>query len=159
MAEKSLKYFMREEAKEEKIFTVPGPDTIKDEKGNVVELKIRQLHNDRMEEIRSMYRTHTPLKDKKGNYVVQNGEVVYKSEFDAAKSGRRMLVEALAYPDLKDPDLMAFFSCNDITDMPLKVFPTNEEYAHVSRKVLEVLGISEKASDKEIESDIKEAKN
>lgn len=152
MAEKSLKYFMREEAREEKIFTVPGPDTIKDENGNVVELKIRQLHNDRMEEIRSMYRTRTPLKDnKKGNYVVQNGEVVYKSEFDAAKSGRRMLVEALAYPDLKDPDLMAFFSCNDITDMPLKVFPTNEEYAYVSKKVLEVLGISEKESDKEID--------
>jgi len=159
MAEKSLKYFMREEAKEEKIFTVPGPDTIKDENGNVVELKIRQLHNDKMEEIRAMYRTHMPLKDRKGNYVVQNGEAVYTSEFDAAKSGRRMIVEALVYPDLKNADLMAFFNCNDITDMPLKVFPTNEEYAHVSKKVLEVLGVSEKESDKETERDIHDAKN
>lgn len=158
MAEKSLKYFMREEAKEEKIFTVPGPDTIKDEKGNVVELKIRQLHNDKIVEINSMYRTRTPLKDRKGNYVVQGGQAVFTIENDVAKINRRLIVEALAYPNLKDEELMKFFGCLEVTDMPLKVFPTNEEYGYVQKKVFEILGIAESIEDN-TKNEIEDAKN
>ena len=64
MADKNLKYFMRPEAKEERIIEIPGPDTIRDEKGEVVKLQVRQLHNDKILEIHSMYKTKAPLKDK-----------------------------------------------------------------------------------------------
>ena len=47
MANKDLRYFMREEAKVEQIVTVPGPESIKDENGNVIQLEIKQLHNDK----------------------------------------------------------------------------------------------------------------
>lgn len=44
MANKDLRYFMREEAKVEQIVTVPGPESIKDENGEVIQLEIKQLH-------------------------------------------------------------------------------------------------------------------
>ena len=78
MANKDLRYFMREEAKVEQIVTVPGPESIKDENGKVIQLEIKQLHNDTISKINEMYESKTPLKDKKGNFIVQNGNVVYK---------------------------------------------------------------------------------
>ena len=62
---KILRYFMREEAKVEQIVTVPGPESIKDENGNVIQLEIKQLHNDTIAKINEMYESKTPLKDKK----------------------------------------------------------------------------------------------
>lgn len=51
MANKDLRYFMREEAKVEQIVTVPGPESIKDENGKVIQLEIKQLHNDTIAKI------------------------------------------------------------------------------------------------------------
>lgn len=158
MTDKNLKYFMRPEAKEEKIFEVPGPDTITNEKGEVVNLQIRQLHNDKIVEINSMYKSKVPMKDGKNAFVVQNGQVVFKSETDVAKINRRLIVEALAYPNLKDEELMKFFNCLEITDMPLKVFPTNEEYGYVQKKVFEILGMAE-APEEEVKKETEDAKN
>ena len=55
MANKDLRYFMREEAKVEQIVTVPGPESIKDENDNVIQLEIKQLHNDTIAKINEMY--------------------------------------------------------------------------------------------------------
>ncbi len=156
MAFKNLSYFMREEAKQEQIVSVPGPDTIKDENGNVVQLEIRKLSNDTITKINEMYETKTLLRDKKGNFVVQNGVAVYKIDRDRNKAARHLMVEALAYPDLKDKKLMEFFGCVDITDMPLKVFPDNREFAHVSKQVLKVLNLVDEDSD---EKEYEDAKN
>ena len=111
MANKDLRYFMREEAKVEQIVTVPGPESIKDENGKVIQLEIKQLHNDTIAKINEMYESKTPLKDKKGNFIVQNGNVVYKVERDRSKAARHLMVEALVYPDLKDKKLMEYFGC------------------------------------------------
>lgn len=153
---KNLSYFMRESAKKEQIVTVPGPDTIRDENGNVVNLEIKKLGNDTIAKINEMYETRTLLKDKKGNFVVQNGVAVYKVDKDRNKSARHIMVEALVYPNLKDPKLMEFFGCVDVTDMPLKVFSDNQEYLHVSQQVLKVLNLVEDEPD---EAEIEEAKN
>ena len=138
MANKNLKYFMREDCKEEQIFTRPAPARFVDEKGEVVQMEIKKLHNETIAKINEMYKTRTPMRDKKGNYICQNGEVIFKTEKDSLRATRHIIAEALVYPDLKDPDLMAFYKCADITEMPLKVFPENDEYAHVQRAVLEV---------------------
>lgn len=156
MSGKNLSYFMREEAKQEQIVSVPGPETIKDENGNVVQLEIRKLSNDTITKINEMYEMKTLLKDRKGNFVVQNGVAVYKIDRDRNKAARHLMVEALVYPDLKDKKLMEFFGCVDITDMPLKVFPDNKEFAHVSRQVLRVLNLTDEDSD---EKELEDAKN
>lgn len=154
---KNLKYFMRSSAKEEEIFTVDGPDSIKDENGNPVQLKIKKLRNKTIADINDMYKSRTLLKDRKGNYIVQNGEAVYSVDKDSARAMRHIIVEALVEPNLKDPDLMKFFDCVDVTDMPYHVFFDNAEFAYVSRKIMEVLGMVEE--DNSTEKEVEEAKN
>ena len=51
---------------------------------------------------------------------------------------------------------MEYFGCVDITEMPLKVFPTNKEYGHVSKQVLKVLGLTEEDDEAK---ETKDAKN
>ena len=145
MASKNLKYFMREESKQEQVFQVPAPGRFVDEDGEIVQMEVKKLHNDAIARINDMYKSRTPMKDKKGNYIAQNGEVIFRTEKDSVKATRHIIVEALVYPDLKDPELMQFYDCVDITDMPLKVFPDNDELGYVTRKVLEVLGLTDAA--------------
>ena len=157
MASKNLKYFMREESKQEQIFQVPAPARFVDEKGEVVQMEVKKLHNDTIDKINNIYKSRTPMKDKKGNYIVQNGEVVFRVEKDSVKATRHIIVEALVYPDLKEPELMKFYDCVDITEMPLKVFPNNDEYDYVSKKVLEILRMVE--ADESSEREVEDAKN
>lgn len=153
MANKNLKYFMREESKQEQTFQVPAPDRFVDEKGEVVQMEIKKLHNDTIARINDMYKSRTPMKDTKGNYVVQNGEVVFKTEKDNVKATYHIIAEALVYPNLKDPELMKYYDCVDITEMPLKVFPDNDEFGYVSRKVMEILGLvdAEESNKREVD--------
>ena len=150
---KDLKYFMR--STEPKIVTVPGPDSFKDEDGKVIDFEIRVLSQEEINRINEGYRKRGMATDKKGNPLIANGEVVWKTEKDPAKASRHIIVEALQYPDLKDPDLMKHFGCVDFTDMPLKVFPTADEYQHVSRIVMQALGLASAISDEEELADVK----
>lgn len=150
---KDLKYFMR--STEPKIVTVPGPDSFKDEDGKVIDFEIRVLSQEEINRINEGYRKRGMATDKKGNPLIANGEVVWKTEKDPAKASRHIIVEALQYPDLKDPDLMKHFGCVDFTDMPLKVFPTADEYQHVSRIVMQALGLASAISDEEEPADAK----
>ncbi len=84
------------------------------------------------------------------------GEVVWKTERDSARASRHMIVEALQFPNLKDKELMEYYGCVDITEMPLKVFPKADEYQHVSRMVMQALGLASAVGDGE---DIETAKN
>lgn len=150
---KDLKYFMRKQ--EDEIVTAPAPPSFKDEKGNPVNLEIRVLGNAEIQKINDSYRTRAMATDRKGNPIISMGEVVWKTDRDSAKASRHMLVEALAYPNLKDKELMAFYKCTDVTDMPMLVFSKTDEYAHVSRAVMAALGLGDFLDDDELE----EAKN
>lgn len=151
---KDLKYFMR--SVEPEVVTVPGPDTIRDEDGNVLPLEIRVLSQETINKINDMYREKSMATDKKGNPLIYNGEVVWKVTKDPARASRHLIVEALQFPDLRDPDLMKHFGCVDITEMPLKVFPKADEYQHVSRMVMKALGLSAEIDDDE---ELEDAKN
>jgi hypothetical protein len=153
MAKKDLKYFMR--STEAEIVTAPGPDSFKDDDGNVVQFEIKKLTQEEITRINDAYRRHSMATDKKGNPLVANGEVIWKTERDSAKASRHMIVEALQYPDLKDPELMEYYGCVDVTDMPLKVFSKADEYQHVSRIVMQALGLAAGVSDDEELSDAK----
>lgn len=154
MAKKDLKYFMRNTTPE--VVTVPGPSSFKDENGEVLQFEIKKLTQEEINRINDNYRRRSMATDKKGNPLVANGEVIWKTERDTAKASRHMLVEALQYPDLKDPELMKYYGCVDVTDMPLKVFSTADEYQCVSRIVMQALGLMEAASEEE---DLADAKN
>lgn len=156
MADKTLSYFMREDLKKEEIFDIKGPATIKDENGETVVLKIKRLSNQRITEIYDAYKTQTIAMDKKTKkpYVV-DGKVVVEEKKDYGKAMRRIVVESLVYPNCRDKELMAYYGCVDVTDMPLKMF-TPREYQEVVDKVNKVLGIG---TDDEEDEDLEAAKN
>lgn len=155
---KDLKYFMREN--KEEIVTVPAPDTFKDDEGNVIEMQIKVLSNERITKINQMYRKRSIATDKKGQpYLGPGNEVVFKTEKENGKASRHIIAEALVYPNLQDPELMKFYNCHDITEMPFKVFPTAEEYAHVNNAVLAVLGLGGSLPSEDDEQEIADAKN
>lgn len=154
MAKKDLKYFMR--STEPEIVTAPGPESFRDEDGNVIQFEIKKLTQEEITRINDAYRKRSMATDKKGNPLVANGEVIWKTEKDGARASRHMIVEALQYPDLKDPDLMKHYGCIDITEMPLKVFSGADEYQHVSRIVMQALGLAAAVNDDE---DLADAKN
>ncbi len=151
---KSLKYFMR--STEPEIVTAPGPSSIRDENGNVIQLEIKVLSQEEINHINDGYRKRSMATDKKGNPLIALGEVVWKTEKDSARASRHLLVEALQYPNLKDKELMDYYGCVDVTDMPLKVFPRADEYQHVSRVVMQALGLASKVNDDE---ELDDAKN
>ncbi len=154
MAKKDLKYFMR--SQEPEIVTAPGPESFKDEEGNTIQFEIKKLTQEEITKINDNYRRRSMATDKKGNPLVANGEVIWKTERDNARASRHMIVEALQYPNLKDKELMKYYGAVDITDMPLKVFSSADEYQHVSRIVMEALGLAASTSDEE---ELAEAKN
>lgn len=136
---KNLKYFMRDNTPE--IVTAKGPDSIRDENGKPLDFEIKVLTQAEIQKINDNYRKRRMATDKKGNPLIAMGEVVWQTEKDSARAIRHIIAEALVYPNLKDPELMKFYKCADITEMPLLVFPKSEEYNHVSRIVLNALGI------------------
>lgn len=154
---KNLKYFMR--STEPEIVTAPGPASFKDEDGNVLMFEIKVLSQETITKINNNYRKRTMATDKKGNPLVLNGEVVWKTERDANRASCHMIVEALQYPDLKDPDLMAHYGCVDITDMPMKVFSRSDEFAHVSKIVMAALGLGPGTDADNDEKNLDDAKN
>ncbi len=154
MAEKNLKYFMRDRADE--IVTVAGPDTFKDENGDVINLEIKVLSQSDIQRINENYHKKSIATDKRGNPLAYNGTVLWKEEKDSARASRHLIAEALQYPNLKDKELMEFYHCTDITEMPRLVFSRPDEYAHVARVVMTALGLMDEISDEET---IEEAKN
>lgn len=153
-AKKNLKYFMR--SLEPEIVTAPGLDSIRDEEGNVIPLEIKVLTQEEINRINDNYRKRSMATDKKGNPLIAMGEVVWKIEKDNARASRHIIVEALVFPNLKDPELMKYYGCVDVTDMPLKVFPRSDEYQHVSQMVMQALGLASAVNDDE---ELEAAKN
>lgn len=145
MEKKNLKYFMRDTKDE--IVTAPGPDTFKDENGKVIDFEIKVLSQETINKINEAYRKRSMATDKKGNPLIAMGEVVWKVEKDNARASRHIIAEALQYPNLKDPELMKHYGCADMTEMPLKVFSRADEYQHVSRIVMQALGLMETPDD------------
>lgn len=150
---------MRESAKTEEIVTVPGPESIKGEDGKPIMLEIKVLSNETIQKINDNYKRKSIAVDKKGTPYIANGEVAFRVERDNIKASQHIIAEALVYPDLKDPELMAFFNCNDIAEMPLKVFPRADEYAHVSRAVMIALGLASEPAQEEQDNVLNDAKN
>lgn len=151
---KDLKYFMRNT--EPEIVTAPGPSSFKDENGKVIQFEIKVLSQEQINKINDAYRRKSMATDKKGNPLIAMGEVVWKTEKDTEKSVRHMIVEALQYPNLKSKELMDYYGCVDITDMPLKVFSKSNEYQHVLRIVMQALGMASEINDEE---ELEAAKN
>lgn len=154
---KNLSYFMRDT--KEEIITAPAPKSFVDENGNRLELEIKVLSHERIRKIQENYRKRSVALDKSGNPYIANGEVVFKTENDSNRAMRHILAEALVYPRMDDKELMDFYKCYDITEMPLKVFSNLDEYNYVFNTVMSALGIIKSQNEDENEELLEDAKN
>lgn len=157
MATKNLKYFMREELKNEEVVEMAGPESIKDENGNPVIFQIKRLRRDRVDQIYDRYRTLKPALDRNKKPYVVDGKMVMKEEKDYSRALRHVIAEALVYPNLHDEELMKYYECIDVTEMPMKMF-TQKEYGEVIKMVNRVLGIDDE-DEEEQKDDLDSAKN
>jgi len=146
-SKKNLKYFMR--SLEPEVVTAPGLDSFRGEDGKPIPFEVRVLSQERINQINEAYRKRSMATDKKGNPLIAMGEIVWKTEKDSARASRHLIVEALKFPDLADPELMAYYGCVDVTDMPLKVFCRADEYQYVSKIVMQALGLASPVNDDE----------
>lgn len=138
---KDLKFFMLEND-EPKIVSVEGVERFKDDAGNVIPLDIEVLSQEKIQKITDAYTKSSIATDKRGNPIIApSGNVATKTKRDSEKMVRHLIAEALKFPDLKDSELMKFYNCIDITEMPLKVFRTVSEYQYVARMVMAVNGM------------------
>ena len=140
MSKKDLKYFMR--PTEPEIITAPGPDSFKDSEGKTIDFEIKVLTQSSITKINDRYKRRIMATDKKGNPLINGNTLVFREEDDRARAVRHLIVEALQYPNLNDPELMKHYNCVDVTDMPLLVFSKPDEYAHVVNIVLSALGMT-----------------
>lgn len=140
-ANKNLKFFMRPQQEETVTFT--GPESFKDDDGNTLEFEVKVLSQQEIDKINNIYRKRSIATDKKGNPLVNGGEVVWKTERDNARALRHIIVAALVYPKLDDKELMGYYNCVDITEMPLHVFSHHGEYDYVAQRVMQALGMIE----------------
>jgi len=160
---KNLKFFMQE-AKEE-IVDVPAPEKFVDDEGNRINLQIKVLPRKRINELREAYRKRSVAVSAKGSPFINsaNNTVLFKEERDDERAARHMIAEALVYPNLQDKELMAFYKCNDITEMADHVFPRADDFNYVNRMILNVLGLGDNPADEDggpsNEELLEEAKN
>lgn len=157
MKNKNLSYFMREELKNEDIVEIPGPESIQDENGDPVMFQIKRLRRERVDKIYDRYRTLKPALDKNKKPYVVDGKMVMMEEKDYAKALRHVMAEALVYPNLRDEELMKFYDCIDVTEMPVKIF-TQKEYSEVIKMLNHVLRIDDE-DEEEQKDDLETAKN
>lgn len=137
---KDLKYFMGND--EPEIKTVAGVERFKDENGVIIPLEIKVLGQAEIQKITDAYTERRIATDKRGNPIIApGGDVAYKVKKDSEKMIRHLITEALQYPDLKSQELMDYYKCVDITEMPLKVFRKADEYQYVARTVMSVNGM------------------
>ena len=153
-ANKNLKFFMRPQ--QEEIVTFAAPESFKDDDGNVIEFEVKVLPQQEIDKINAIYRKRSIATDKKGNPLVNGGEVVWKTERDNARALRHIIVAALQYPKLDDKELMSYYKCVDVADMPLHVFSHHGEYDYVVQRVMQALGMMEAPDDAQT---LEEAKN
>ena len=160
MADKSLKYFMQDTAKKQETVEVPGLERFKDDEGNIIPFKVRILTQAEITKYFDEYKTKTMVFDRKGNPYAKGNEVLYKVEEDNARAVRRIVVEALEYPNLKDQQMLDFYKVVDITEMPTVVFSQPGEYAYVQRAVLSAMGIIDNVTENgKAKTEVEQAKN
>jgi hypothetical protein len=148
---------MKEELKQDEYVEIPGTETFKDEEGNPVPFKLKKLGTEEMNSIRKAYTVRKIGKDDKGKQIFdKGGSPVFFTEIDDAKITNRLIVESFIFPNLKDKDLMDFYGCVDVVDMPLKIFKRPKDYKYISNQVMLINDLLEEKTDEEL---VEEAKN
>lgn len=152
----SIKAFMRKKAKEEEVVSVYAPESFIDENGEKVVMQVKRLSTNRVNQIYEIYNKQVVARDEEGQPIIRNNRIVKDFKQDTEGNINRLIIEALVFPNLRDPELMKFYGCVDVMEMPHAVFASKNEYDYV-RDV--ILSLASTLSGDESKYIIDEAKN
>ena len=151
----NLKFFMVESLKKDEVVEVPGIATFKDDKGKPVPFQILKLGTSKLNEIRKGFTIKKLVKDGKGKQVyAKGGEPLFQVDYDGAKATNKIIVESLVFPNLADKDLMAFYECVDVLDMPMKLFKDPNDFKYISEQVMIVNGMTDDDESEGLEEEL-----
>ena len=125
---------------EEEVVKVLAPASFVDEKGNRIVMEIKRLSAKHIDDIYDKFNYDVPAKDEEGNIIIRNNTVVMQHISDSKKMYNRLIVDALVFPDLHNEELMNFYNCVDVMDMPDKIFSRSSDYKEVRDNVLQLAG-------------------
>lgn len=153
MGTNNLRFFMREELKQDVITEIPGVKTFCDENGQPMPMKVRSIGSDELLSLRDACKTRRMVKDAKGRPLLVNGQVQYSEEYDSSMVSDALIAAALVFPDLHDKQLLEFYGEQEATKLVRKLFRRVEDYNYISEKVSELSGLQ--AETQEIVDEIK----
>ena len=156
MSNASIKSFMRSKARQEEVVSVLAPEGFVDEKGERAVLKVKRLSTNHINKVYEQYNYSTIARDENKQPIVRNNRIVKDFVQYAEGNINRLIVDALVFPDLHDKELMEFYGCVDVMDMPHAVFASRSEYEYVRDVVMKLSGT---LSGEECDCIINEAKN
>ena len=156
MSNASIKSFMRNKAKEEEVVNVLAPEGFVDENGERAILRVKRLSTNHINKTYEQYNYFTIARDENKQPIIRNNRVVKDFVQDTEGNINRLIVDALVFPDLHDKELMEFYGCVDVMDMPHAVFASRSEYEYVRDVVMELSGT---LSGEECDCIINDAKN
>jgi hypothetical protein len=144
MAEKrTMKSFMKGQAKETKSEFVIVSKRYTDEEGKVIPFEIKAIPTERIEQ----------LQDECTIPVYKKRQKV-DEKLDVKRFAGRMAVESTVFPDFKDPELLASYGLIDPVDLAKAVLNVGGEYIEWVQAVQRVNGF-----DEDFEELVEEAKN
>ncbi len=132
MSNINFKNFMIADLKKNDVLTFKGVDTFKDDNGNPISLKFKQISRAEAEELRQKFTTKTPAVNAKGNYIITDGRIVNDIEVDYAKYTDALIVETMVYPNLKDKELLDYYGVYAGTEL-LHILFKGKDYDYVDK--------------------------
>lgn len=152
---KSLSVWMRKRETEE-VVEVFAPETFTDENGERARMKVKRLSTAENNRIYERYHYDKIATDENGSPIIRNNHIVKDRVDDNDGNFDRIIVEALVEPNLKSEEMLEYYGCTNVMEMPKKVFPSAKEYNYVRDVCLDLAGT---VSGEESEYIIEEAKN
>lgn len=146
----SIRDFMKDDLKDRGTMEFPGIDKFKDKDGKTIPFIIKRLSRRELNEIRDNYRTKRVFRDKNnGNRPVigNDGMVAMVSDYDSARAGKEMMVDAFVQPKLDDPELMKFYGVDDRLDMPDVLFSDLDDMNYANDCLMIALGLKDEEDD------------
>lgn len=151
---KDLKYFMR--STEPEVITAPGPESFKDEEGNVIQFEIKVLTQEEINKINEAYRKRSMATDKKGNPLIAMGEVVWKTEKDSSESVPPPACGGVAVPEPQRPGADEVLRLRGRNGYAAQGVPESGRVPARFRIVMQALGLASAINDDE---ELEAAKN
>lgn len=155
------KAFMRADVRDavDEVVEVEGHAPFVDDNGAPIPWQVRVIPRTKADKIREQYRKKRLLRDRKGKPIAANGEAIFETETDLSGLVDHMIIEALAFPNLRDEELQKFYGVSDANSLLDILFRDRDLYNYAIEVVNKVNGWTAEDDDDSDDKDVTTIKN